>query len=160
MRRSDEEPDVDIAGVIDGWFAQADQEVERVGETGWLTVLAGERKRTIPVYLELGDHTLVIESFFMTAPDERHDEVYRYLLQRNLRTYTLRFALYEAGDIMLVGVIPRHAITAEELDRALGQLLTVADDSYWAAIRMGFTGYIEREQTWREKVGLGRNPIS
>ena len=151
---------MDIAGVIDGWFAQADQEVERVGENGWLTVLAGERKRTIPVYLELGDHTLVIESFFMTAPDERHDEVYRYLLQRNLRTYTLRFALYEAGDIMLVGVIPRHAITAEELDRTLGQLLTVADDSYWAAIRMGFTGYIEREQAWREKVGLGRNPIS
>ena len=151
---------MDVAGVIDGWFSQAEQEVERVGDKGWLTVLAGERKRTIPVYLELGDHTLVIESFFMTAPDERHDEVYRYLLQRNLRTYTLRFALYEAGDIMLVGVIPRHAITAEELDRTLGQLLTVADDSYWAAIRMGFTGYIEREQAWREKVGLGRNPIS
>ena len=151
---------VDVAGAIDAWFAQSDQEVERVGENGWVTVLAGERKRTIPVYLELGSHTLIVESFFMTAPDERHDEVYRYLLQRNLRTYTMRFALYDSGDIMLVGVIPRHAVTVEELDRTLGQLLTVADDSYWAAIRMGFTGYIEREQAWREKVGIGRNPIS
>jgi len=151
---------MDVAAVVDEWFRESGQEVERVGDKGWVTVLAGERKRTIPVYLEAGDHTLIVESFFMTAPDERHDEVYRYLLQRNLRTYTLRFALYDSGDIMLVGVIPNHAVTSEELDRVLGQLLAVADDSYWAAIRMGFESYIEREQAWRQKVGLGRNPIS
>src|SRR3712207_4906828 len=151
---------MDVAAVIDEWFEQSGQDVERVGDSGWITVLAGERKRTIPVYLEVGDHTVVIESFFMSAPDERHDEVYRYLLQRNLRTYTMRFALYDSGDVMLVGVVPKHAVTAEELDRTMGQLLSVADDSYWSAIRMGFTAYIEREQAWREKVGLGRNPIS
>lgn len=152
---------MDAAAIIDQWFAEQDDlEVERVGEHGWLTVLSGERKRTIPVYLELGDHTLIVESFFMAAPDERHDEVYRYLLQRNLRTYTLRFAIYDSGDVMLVGVIPRHALTAHELDRTLGQLLTVADETYWPAIRLGFTAYIEREQNWRAKVGLGRNPIS
>ena len=145
---------------IEEWFAQSDLEVERVGDNGWLTVLAGEKKRTIPVFLELGEHTLVIESFFLAAPDERHDEVYRYLLQRNLRTYNMRFALYDSGDVMLVGVLPRHAVTVDELDRTLGQLLSVADDSYWPAIRLGFTGYIEREQAWREKVGLGRNPIT
>ena len=148
------------AAAIDAWFEQSDQEVERVGDNGWLTVLAGERKRTIPVFLELGEHTLMIESFFLAAPDERHDEVYRYLLQRNLRTYNMRFALYDSGDVMLVGILPTHAITVEEIDRTLGQLLTVADESYWPAIRLGFTGYIEREQAWREKVGLGRNPIT
>ena len=151
---------MDVAAAIDEWFTQSELEVERVGEHAWLTVLSGERKRTIPVYLELGSHTLVIESFFLSAPDERHDEVYRYLLQRNVRTYTLRFALYDSGDVMLVGVIPRHAVTIAELDRTLGQLMTVADESYWPAIRMGFTSYIEREQSWREKVGLGRNPIT
>ena len=151
---------MDAAGTIDEWFAGSGTEVERVGDNGWLTVLQGERKRTIPVYVELGQHTAIFESFFMSAPDERHDEVYRYLLQRNLRTYTMRFALYDSGDVMLVGVLPRHAITTDELDRTMGQLLSVADDSYWHAIRMGFTGYIEREQAWRAKVGLGRNPIS
>ena len=151
---------MDVAEVVSAWFEQSGQEVERVGENGWLTVLSGERKRTIPVYLELGNHTLIVESFFMSAPDERHDEVFGYLLQRNLRTYTMRFARYDSGDIMLVGVIPRHAVTAEELDRTLGQLMTVADETYWPAIRLGFTSYIEREQAWREKVGLGRNPIS
>lgn len=151
---------MDVAAAIDEWLAQSELEVDRVGEHAWFTVLSGERKRTIPVYLELGNHTLVIESFFLSAPDERHDEVYRYLLQRNLRTYTLRFALYDSGDVMLVGVLPRHAVTTTELDRTLGQLMAVADESYWPAIRMGFTSYIEREQAWREKVGLGRNPIT
>ena len=146
---------------IDAWFAsQPDLDCERVGDSGWLTVLRGERKRGIPVYLELGAHTLVVESFFMSAPDERHDEVYRYLLGRNLRTYTLRFAVYDSGDIMIVGVLPRHAVTTDEIDRTLGQLLTVADESYWAAIRLGFTQYIEREQAWRSKMGMGRNPIT
>jgi hypothetical protein len=151
----------DTATVIGEWFAaQEELAAERVGDNGWLTVLAGERKRTVPVYLELGDHNLAVESFFMSAPDERHDEVYRYLLQRNLRSYTLRFALYDTGDVVIVGVIPRHALTAQELDRTLGQLLTLADETYWPAIRLGFESYIDREQAWREKVGMGRNPIS
>ena len=152
---------MDPAAAIDAWFASQPQlDCERMGDNAWLTVLSGERKRGIPVYLELGGHTLVIESFFMTAPDERQDEVFAYLLGRNLRTYTLRFAVYDSGDIMLVGVLPRHAVTTEEIDRTMGQLLSVADDTYWPTIRLGFTEYIEREQAWREKVGLGRNPIT
>lgn len=146
---------------IDAWFASAEGiEVEREGDRGWLTMLRGERKRTIPVYLELGAHDLVVESFFMRAPDERHGEVYEFLLRRNLRTYTLRFALYDSGDVMLVGVLPRHAVTTDELDRLMGQLLSAADDAYWPAIRTGFSSYIEREQEWRSKMGMGRNPIT
>jgi hypothetical protein len=147
--------------VIEGWFdAHPDLKVERVGDRGWFTILVGEHKRTIPVYLELGAHNLVVESFFMRAPDENEAEVYRYLLRRNLRTYILRFALYDSGDVMLVGVVPNEAITAEELDRVLGQLLVAADESYDAALRAGFSSYIDREQAWREGLGMARNPIS
>jgi hypothetical protein len=150
-----------VAEVIDGWFAaQPDLAVERVGETGWFTVLAGEHKRTIPVYLEAGATNLVVESFFMAAPDENQAEVYAYLLRRNTRTYTFRFALYDSGDVMLVGVVPLAAVTDEELDRMLGQLLVAADESYDPALRTGFSSYIDREQAWRAKVGAPRNPIS
>jgi len=167
---------VEAHAAVDAWFAtQPELDVERLGAPAsaepagggrggsapsWFTLLRGERKRTIPVYLELGAHNLVVESFFMAAPDERSDEVYAYLLQRNLRSYLLRFALHEAGDVLLVGVLPRHAVTVDELDRMLGQLLIVADESYWQAIRLGFGGYIEREQAWRARVGMGPNPIS
>ena len=85
---------------------------------------------------------------------------YAYLLRRNLRTYVFRFALYDSGDVMLVGVVPRAAISVKELDRMLGQLLVAADESFNTALRSGFATYIEREQAWREKVGAPRNPIS
>jgi hypothetical protein len=112
------------------------------------------------VYLEVGGSNLVVESFFMAAPDENQAEVYAYLLRRNTRTYTFRFALYDSGDLMLVGVVPLAALTADELDRMLGQLLVAADESYDPALRTGFSSYIDREQAWRAKVGAPRNPIS
>jgi len=150
-----------VRDVIDAWFVgQPELRVEPVGDHGWFTVLRGDHKRTIPVYLELGARDLMVESFFMAAPDENAAEVYGYLLRRNTRTYTLRFALDGSGDLMLVGVVPRAAIDGEELDRLFGQLLVAADEAYNSALRKGFSAYIEREQAWRVKVGAPRNPIS
>lgn len=147
--------------VIEAWFAaHPELSAERVGARGWFTVLTGEHKRTIPVHLEPGAHNLIVESFFMRAPDENEAEVYAYLLRRNLRTYLLRFALYASGDVMLVGVLPNAAVTGEELDRLLGQLLVAADESYPPALRAGFSSYIDREQAWRERLGMARNPIT
>ena len=142
------------------WFAgQPELSSERVGD-GWLTVLAGERKRTLPVFLEVGERTLSLQALFMTAPEESQADLYAFFLRRHLRSYVVRFALDADGDVLLVGVLPVEAVTVEELDRVLGQLLQLADDTYLEAVRMGFASYIEREQAWREKAGLGRNPIS
>ncbi|MDP8971521.1 MAG: YbjN domain-containing protein [Actinomycetota bacterium] len=144
------------ADVVEGWFAaHHDLEVERVGGRGWLTVLRGERKRTIPVHLDVGAHVLAVQSFFMRAPDENEAATYAFLLRRNLRTYVLRFALSAEGDVLLLGVLPLHAVTAEELDRMLGQLLSAADDAFEPALRIGFESYIEREQAWRARLGAG-----
>ncbi|CAN5754137.1 hypothetical protein BH24ACT15_BH24ACT15_09440 [soil metagenome] len=149
------------AAAVAAWFAgQPDLEVEQTDDQGWFTVLTGENKRTIPMFVSVGDHTLIIESHFMRAPDENADQLFEMLLKRNRRSYVLRFCVYDSGDIMLVGVLPLAAVTTDEIDRVAGALLTIADESYNAALRLGFSGYIEREQAWREKVGLGRNPIS
>ena len=142
------------------WFAaQPELPCERL-EGGWLTMLAGERKRTLPVFLEVGEHTLSLQSFFMAAPDERQAELFGFFLRRHLRSYVLRFAVDAGGDVLLVATLPVGAVTVEELDRLLGQLLQLADDTYLEALRMGFASYIEREQAWRARAGLGRNPIT
>ena len=146
---------------VQEWFdANPDLALERVGDDGWFTTLAGERKRVIPLFLQLGDQTLTVESHFMRAPDENEAALYELLLRRNARTYVLRFAVLEGGDIALVAALPLAAVTAAEIDRVAGTLLSVADETYNAALRLGFEGYIEREQAWRERVGLGRNPIT
>jgi hypothetical protein len=46
--------------------------------------------------------------------------VYRWLLERNTRSYVVSYALDTLGDVFLVGRIPLHAVTPEELDRLLG----------------------------------------
>ncbi len=146
---------------IEAWFAgQPELQVERAGDEGWFTVLQGENKRTIPMYLSVGDHTMIIESHFMRAPDENADRLYELLLKRNQRSYVLRFTVYDSGDVMLVGVVPLAAVTPDEIDRIAGALLVTADETYNAALRLGFASYIAREQEWRERAGLGRNPIS
>lgn len=151
----------DAANAVADWAAaQPELQVSDEGDGRWFVMLAGERKRTIPVLLQLGEHTLDVQSFFMRAPDENEAELYAYLLRRNLRTYLLRFALHPDGDVLLVGLLPTEAVTPDALDRLMGQLLLAADEAFDHALRLGFTSYIEREQRWRERVGLGRNPIS
>jgi Putative bacterial sensory transduction regulator len=126
----------------------------------WMIMLHGERKRTVGVTISIGDHTLIVQSFFMRAPDGDAADVYALLLRRNLRSYTLRFALHPDGDVLLVAVIPLEAVTDDELDRVLGQLLAVADETFNEALRLGFADYIAREQEWRSASGLPRNPIT
>ena len=145
---------------VAAYLAATDLDHERTDPTTFFTMLAGERKRTVPVYLEVGERHLTVQSFFMRAPDENEGQLYAYLLSRHLRSYVLRFAIAETGDLLLVGVVPHLAVTSDELDRLLGQLLSAADDAFDTALRLGFAGYIEREQQWRERSGLGRNPIT
>lgn len=143
------------------WFdSQPDLDVEALGDAGWFTMLAGVNKRTIPMHLSVGDNTVILESHFMRAPDENADQLYELLLKRHQRSYVLRFCIYDSGDVALVAVLPLAAVTVDEVDRLAGALLTTADETYNAALRLGFTSYIEREQAWREQSGLGRNPIS
>jgi hypothetical protein len=145
--------------VVERWLASRDIESEHDGQR-WTVMLHGEHKRTVGVTVSIGDHTLIVQSFFMRAPDDDAAAVYALLLRRNLRSYTLRFALHPDGDVLLVGVVPLEAVTDVELDRVLGQLLAIADETFNEALRLGFAGYIEREQAWRSAAGLPRNPIS
>lgn len=145
---------------VETFLARADVPSEQLDEDAWWLQLRGIHKRTIGVHLRLGDRTLIIESHFMRAPDENEAELYELLLKRHQRSYVLRFCVYDSGDVMIVGALPLSAVTVEELDRIAGSLLTLADETFRAALRLGFSAYIEREQAWRESKGMQRNPIT
>lgn len=133
-------------------------DVEQVGEHRWLTMLAGERKRTIPVLLDLDERSLKVTSLLAGAPDEGHETVYRILLQRNQRPLPVHFALDDEGDLVLVGQLPRVAIEERSLDELLGAILTLSDETFNHILRAGFAGYLAAEQRWRAKVGMPPNP--
>lgn len=135
-------------------------DAEEVAEDRWMTMLAGEWKRTIPLLLHLDERSLKVTSLLAGVPDEGHAEVYEILLQRNQRSGPVHFALDDEGDLILTGSLPLEALDAERLDELLGAVLTLSDETFNQVLRAGFAGYIEVEQRWRASAGLPPNPVS
>ena len=92
---------------------------------------------------------MTINAFVARRPDESQDQVHAWLLERNRRLYGVAFSIDQHGDIYLTGRVPLHAITPEELDRLLGQVLQEADGSFNTILELGFAGAIRREWQWR-----------
>lgn len=137
-----------------------DLAAEAVGEDRWMTMLAGEWKRTIPLLLVLDERSLRVTSLLAGVPDEGHEQVYRILLRRNQRPLPVHFALDDAGDLVLTGHLPIEAIGPRRLDELLGAVLGVSDETFNQVLRAGFAGYIEAEQRWRAANDLPPNPVS
>ncbi|MET0929067.1 MAG: YbjN domain-containing protein [Aeromicrobium sp.] len=115
--------------------------------------LPGERKLQTTCRLDIGRHALGIHAFVARNPDENHQVVYRWLLERNLKMFGVAFAVDSAGDIYLDGRVPLESVTVDELDRLLGAVLTYADESFNTILELGFATSIRKEWEWRESRG-------
>lgn len=117
---------------------------------GTFTVtLPGHHKLSTECALLVAEHTLQLRAFVARRPDEDADRVHRWLLAQNLAAYVVAFSLDHLGDIHLTGRIGLAAVTAEELDRLLGEVATRADDSFDTVVGLGFATSIRREWEWR-----------
>lgn len=115
--------------------------------------LPGEKKQSTPCRLDVGEHAFGVHAFVARQPDENHERVYRWLLERNLRMFGVSFAVDHAGDIYLDGRLPLAAVTPEEVDRLLGSVLTYADESFNTILELGFATSIRKEWDWRRSRG-------
>jgi putative sensory transduction regulator len=111
--------------------------------------LPGERKLKTGVTLAIGDQALGIHAFVARQPDENHEAVYRWLLERNLKMYGVAFAVDHLGDIYLNGRVALHSVTPVEVDRLLGAVLEYADSSFNTILELGFASSIRKEYEWR-----------
>jgi hypothetical protein len=119
----------------------------------YLVRLEGERKLATMTWLIADPHSLHVEAFFCRKPDENHSRFYRFLLERNGRMYGVHFAVDAQGDVYLTGRQPLESVSAEEIDRLLGCVLSYSDDNFNAALAIGFESSIRREWAWRVKRG-------
>jgi hypothetical protein len=126
---------------------------EPTGQRGYAVTLPGTHKLKTVCNLVVGDHALRIEAFVMRQPDERREELWAWLLRRNARMYAVAFAIDAAGDVYLTGRVGLAGVTAEELDRILGAVLTYADESFDTMLEIGFSSAIRREWAWRVSRG-------
>ena len=115
--------------------------------------LPGEKKLQTAVRLDVGGHALGVHAFVCRKPDENHERVYRWLLERNLKMYAVSFAVDRLGDIYLDGRLPLSSVTPDELDRLLGSVLSNADESFNTILELGFASSIRKEWEWRNARG-------
>ena len=147
----------DLEEVVRSWLKSNDLPWDEAEQPGGDLVfsfsLPGERKLQTPVRLDLGQHALGVHAFVCRQPDENFETVYRWLLERNLRLYGVSFGLDRLGDIYLDGRLPLLMVTADELDRLLGSVLTYADESFNTILELGFASSIRKEWEWRKLRG-------
>ena len=126
---------------------------ERPQPGSFLVRLPGQHKLATMTWLIVSTHSLHVEAFFCRQPDEEHARFYRFLLERNGQLYGVHFALDPQGDVYLVGRLPLASVTADEVDRLLGCVLSYSDGNFNQALSIGFASSIRKEWAWRVKRG-------
>jgi hypothetical protein len=140
-------------GVLRAYLDDAGIEYDEPAPGLFSFTLPGEKKLQTPVRLDVGRHALGVHAFVCRRPDENHAQVYRWLLERNLRIYGVSFAVDRLGDIYLDARLPLSVLTPEELDRLLGAVLAAADESFNSILELGFASSIRKEWEWRKLRG-------
>lgn len=139
--------------IVAAALADMDVEHHRREPGQFMVTLPGTNRLQTHCWLVARDHSLFVQAFVCRQPDENHQGVYRFLLQRNARLYGVHYTLDRIGDIHLVGRIGLDAVTPEEIDRVLGQALEAADGDFNTLLELGFASSIRREYAWRSERG-------
>lgn len=144
----------DVAGgapdaVIERALDEAELEWECPEPGSYVVKLPGTRKLSTTLSLRVGKHSLSLNAFVIRRPDENHEGVHRWLLERNLRLYGVGYAIDSLGDVYVAGKLPLAAVTPDELDRLLGSVLEAADGSFNTLLELGFASAIRKEYEWR-----------
>ncbi|MET7981589.1 YbjN domain-containing protein [Streptomyces sp. NPDC005281] len=143
----------DAASIIERVLTEAELEWESPGAGSYVVKLPGTRKLSTTLSLIVGKHSLSLNAFVIRRPDENHEAVHRWLLERNLKLYGVAYAVDPLGDVYLVGKLPLTAVTPEETDRLLGSVLEAADGSFNTLLELGFASAIRKEYAWRVSRG-------
>ena len=142
-----------VPQVIEGFLAERELKFTSPGDGRYFVTLPGTKKLQTNVWLRVNPHALVVEAFVCRRPDEAHEDVYRFMLRRNAKLYGVAYTVDQLGDIYLVGRTSLEAVTPDELDRLLGQVLEAADGDFNTLLELGFATSIRREYEWRVSRG-------
>ncbi|MFD8911088.1 YbjN domain-containing protein [Streptomyces sp. NPDC059575] len=137
------------ARVVEDALKDAELEWESPEAGSYVVKLPGTRKLSTTVSFLVGRHTLSVNAFVIRHPDENEAGVHRWLLERNLKLYGVSYAVDHLGDIYVTARLPLAAVTPDEIDRLLGQVLEAADGAFNTLLELGFASAIRKEHAWR-----------
>jgi len=143
----------ELDAIIQGTLDEAELSYDKRGTGSFLVTLPGTKKLQTSCWLIVREHSFAVEAFVCRRPDEAHEDVYRFLLRRNAKLYGVSYTVDAVGDIYLVANLGMHAVSPQELDTLLGQVLETADGDFTRLLEIGFASSIRREWQWRVSRG-------
>lgn len=104
----------------------------------WYVRLRGEDKDVTTIWFTLGQRTLRYETYVMPAPEENAEQLYEHLLRRNERLVGAHFSIGVEDAVFLRGELPVRLLDEAELDRVVGTLFGVVEQTFQGMLRIGF----------------------
>ena len=104
----------------------------------WFVRVHGEAKDVYSVWFTLDQRTLGVESYVLPAPEENHGPFFEQLLRRTGNLRDVAFCIGEEDSIFLKGRIDLRHVDPEVLDRVLGEIYETVEQSFQAALHLGF----------------------
>lgn len=135
---------------LNTWLEESGLEWELgAREHEYVVTLPGEKKLKTVVSLLVGDRSLSAVAFVVRNPDENHADVYKFLLQRNMRLPGVGYAIDPSGDVYVKGRIPTVSVTSDEIDALMGAMLDASDGIFNDVLARGFLTSMKKEWRWR-----------
>ena len=143
-----------VSATVEAYLRDSGHEWEAgARDDEFVVSLPGEKKLKTVTSLVVSDTGVSASAFVVRNPDENHEEVYRFLLRRNLRLPGLAYAVDKAGDVYVTGRLPLSGVDAASLDQLLGVVLVAADEPFNELLVMGFLTSMRKEWEWRVSRG-------
>ena len=153
-----------LDGVLLDVLTELGAPFERVEAGAYLVSLQGSRRPSTRVWLLAGEYAVAVEAFVLhvlpgACPDPA--PLHRHLLARNLRLRGVHYGLDDVGDLFLTGSLPLAAVTAEDVDRLLGEVLQLLERDADALLEHAYGPQLGTDPALASKVrydGAGRRP--
>ena len=135
--------------------------LERVEVGAYVVTLPGRHRPTL-VWLIAGEQAVAVEAFVLHVIDVPDPApLHRALLAKNLRLRSVHFGLDDVGDVFLTGSLPHTAVDLPTVDRLLGEVLQLLEDSTEGLLRAAYGDRLALDRSLADKVladGAGRRP--
>ena len=135
---------------------------ERVEAGAYVVRLPSRHRTGTLVWLIAGEQAVAVEAFVLHVIEVADPgPLHRALLAKNLRLREVHFGLDDVGDVFLTGSLPHAAVDVPTVDRLLGEVLQLLEDSTPALVRAAYGDRLATDRALADKVradGAGRRP--
>jgi hypothetical protein len=104
----------------------------------WYVRFGCDGRDATTIYFDLHQRTLRYEVYFLPDPPSHHEDLYRFVLQRNHGLYGARFSIGPDGDLYLTGRVALEHLDEAELDRIIGVLYELVETWFQPIVRLAY----------------------